>query len=81
MGVEPAGQLVRGRLESAWGGLGIYTCETFCARSSGMLFICMVIGLECRLGVAERCVAAQVRGAQLGCWHRLGWLRRRLGCG
>ena len=23
VGVEPAGQLVRGRLESAWGGLGI----------------------------------------------------------
>ena len=29
---------------------GVYTCEKLCARSSGMLFICVVIGLECRLG-------------------------------
>ena len=42
---------------------GVYTCEKLCARSSGMLFICVVIGLECRLGVA----------AQVSVWRsRLG---------
>ena len=27
------------------------TCETLCERSSGMSFICVVIGLECRVGL------------------------------
>ena len=26
------------------------TCETLCERSSGMSFICVVVGLECRVG-------------------------------
>jgi len=58
-----------GRLESLKGGdVGLYrrlcTCETLCERSSGMSFICVVIGLECRF---------------IGWQRRLvGW--RRLGC-
>ena len=47
------------------------TCETLCERSSGKSFICVVIGLECRLGgrgvAAQAGVAAQVgMAAQVG---------------
>ena len=73
------------------------TCETLCERSSGKSFICVVIGLECRLGgrgvAAQAGVAAQVRMAaqvgvaqvrgrrRLGCRRRLRWRRRLAGLG